>query len=177
MIHSFNNQYYFARFKEGALDAIYRDRFKNLEMIERGIPQNRDRNGIDAIIHLESGEKIRAQEKWRKRKFTGDFLIEWCSIYRKETCQKPGWIYKIDADYLFTVYQESDLVKVYPVLQLKQAWNDHGWDWIRRFPIPPARNRDYVTQNIAVPCEILEAAILEQMTFTCQRKLPGVAPA
>jgi len=174
MIHNFNAQFYFAREKEGALDAIYRNYFKNVSSIERGLPLKREHYGIDSIIHLDSGEQIRTQEKWRKREFTDDFLIEYCSVERKGTCQKPGWIYHIYADYLFAVYEPSERVKVYPVVQLKLAWNEYSFDWIQQFSIPPARNDTYLTRNVAVPCNILENAIREVMTFDYQRRLLGV---
>ncbi|MFA4974889.1 MAG: hypothetical protein WC683_19985 [bacterium] len=171
MIHSFNEQLAFSQSKEGAIDDIYKNYFKNVVKITRLPFGQRQRVGIDTVVQLASGEEIRTQEKWRTRPFSGDFLIETCSVWKNGECVKPGWIYTIDAEYIFAVYAPSQLVKIYPVTQLKLAWDSNKDDWMRSYHIPPARNRGYETHNIAVPCAVLESALLSTMSFSYQRQL------
>jgi len=179
IVHSFNEKLQFSLSKhvEGALDRIYQNYFFNVSditRIERINNMNRQRAGIDTIVTLSSGEEIKTQEKWRKRKFTNDFLIEYCSVYQDHKCKKPGWIYTCDADYIFAVYEFSDLVKIYPVVQLKLAWTNNFETWIQKYRIPPAPNWEYDTLNVAVPCEILENEIRRVMRFDFQQRLVGV---
>ena len=181
MTRSFDEDLTYSKCKEGALDRIYLNYFQNvtgISHIERIDEMTRQRAGIDTIVTLNSGETIRTQEKYRTREFTGDFLIEYCSVFKKGICEKPGWIYTIDADYLFAVYAPSQLVKIYPVVQLKIAFSNNKEKWISKYRIPPAKTIDrytkeilYYTHNIAVPCEILEQEITKVMRFEYQQKL------
>jgi hypothetical protein len=171
MIHSFTEKLYFSKSKEGALDDIYKSYFKNVVDIQRIERMDRQHAGIDTEILLESGERIIVQEKWRTREFTNDFLIEYISVERNGECISPGWIYTIDAQYIFAVYAPSNLVKIYPAAQLKLVWQANEEEWINKYRLPPARNNGYNTHNVAVPCDILETKLIEQMTFTFQRQL------
>ncbi len=176
-VHSFNECLALSRSKEGALDRIYQNYFQNVSRvsrIERTDDMSLQRKGIDTFVTLNSGEVIRTQEKWRFRPYTNDILIEYCSVWRNGECQAPGWIYTCDADYLFIVYQPSDLVKIYPVVQLKIAWNSNKEQWIRDHRNIIARNPSYVTKSVAVPTTILEDEIRKAMRFDYQRKLSGV---
>jgi hypothetical protein len=66
------------------------------------------------------------------------------------------------------------LVKIYPVVQLKIAWNSNKEQWIRDHRNIIARNPSYVTKSVAVPTTILEDEIRKAMRFDYQRKLSGV---
>lgn len=169
--------------KEGSLDNIYRNYFQNItgvNRIERIGDMEKQRIGLDTYVTLKSGESIRVQEKWRNRRFTNDFLVEYCSVFKDGFCQAPGWIYSCDADYIFAVYAFSDLVKIYPVVQLKIAWVNNQEEWIKDFRLPPARTKDrsgnikYQTLNAAVPCPVLEKEIMRVMRFDYQQVLPGM---
>lgn len=173
-VHDFNECLKLSQSKDGSLDRIYTNYFQtvgSIDCAERINDMTRQRAGVDTIITLSSGETIRTQEKWRRREFTGDFLIEFCSVHRNGKCVKPGWIYSCDADYIFAVYEPSELVKIYPVMQLKIAWANNRDFWIQKYSIPPACNRDYYTLNTAVPCEILEEEIRKVMRFDYQQTL------
>jgi uncharacterized protein YlzI (FlbEa/FlbD family) len=160
---------------EGALDKIYRSYFKNIdtiEKIERVTNMNRQRAGVDTVLTLSSGEQIVVQEKWRRnRKFEGDFLIEYCSVWKKDDCQKYGWIYTIDSDYIFTVYEASKLVKIYPVVQLKLAWENNCVEWIKKYGKETYKNVGYITKFVVVPTDELEREIAKVMKFEYQQKL------
>jgi len=117
---------------------------------------------------------IRTQEKWRFRPYTNDILIEYCSVWRNGECQAPGWIYTCDADYLFIVYQPSDLVKIYPVVQLKIAWNSNKEQWTPRSS-EHHRSKPHLCQPRALRYRppILEDEIRKAMRFDYQRKPIG----
>lgn len=188
-IYSFHEKLQGSFEKEGAFDRIYWTYFKNvadIERIDRFTEMDKQRIGLDTNIVLQSGERIRAQEKWRERRFTGDFLIEYCSVWKDGECKSPGWIYSCDADYIFCAYELSDLVKIYPVVQLKIAWANNKTEWqtnaanrkskfkrivseTERYGVP-----QYQTFSIAVPCDILEEEIRKTMRFDFQRKLNEV---
>jgi hypothetical protein len=177
-VHLFTESLALSKSKEGALDRIYWNYFQNVtgvSRIDRTDDMELQRAGIDTFVTLESGEIIRTQEKWRFRPYTNDILIEYCSVWRDGECISPGWIYTCDADYIFMVYQPSDLVKIYPVVQLKIAWNVNRNRWIRDHFNINARNLDYVTKSVAVPTDILEDEIRKTMRFDYQRKLSEVA--
>lgn len=170
-IHNFSEQLEFAKGKEGCLDKIYAKILKTVVKIETISDPTRQHNGIDRQITLQSGECITTQEKWRKREFTGDFLIEYCSKYRNDECKKKGWIYYIDADYIFTVYEKSQKVLIYPVVQLKLAWDENEKLWIQKYKKIVSHNYNYDTISVAVPCDIVEEAIQKKMHFEYQQTL------
>lgn len=161
----------FAKGKEGVFDHIYHTYFKNVKDIRRINRMDRQRAGIDTEVTLESGETIIIQEKWRRRKFSNDFLIEMCSVEQQGSCIKQGWIFTIDADYIFVVYEKSDLIKIYPVAQLKLAWSKYKVEWYRAYETRKVKNTTYNTIILIVPVDVLEAAINEMMTFTYQRDI------
>ena len=180
--YDFDEQLKKSKEYEGSMNTIYRNYFQNvagIKQIERVDDMCRQRGGVDALITLDSGEHIVAQEKRRYIEFKGDFLIEYCSVWRDGDCKSPGWIYTIDADYIFTVYEKSSLVKIYPVVQLKIAWdtNCHKWTDPRvylngRSETYPRRGlRGYETLWCAVPCAELEQEILKTMRFDFQQKI------
>jgi hypothetical protein len=171
VIHNFTEQLDFAQSKEGNLDSIYRRYFKNVIKIETIDNKSRQNSGIDRQVTLQSGETITTQEKWRKREFTNDLLIEYCSVYRNDECKKSGWIYHIDADYIFTVYAPSQKVLIYPVVQLKLAWDEYEKYWLKTYPKKVAHNNDYDSLNVPIPCNVLEKAIQEKMQFNYQQTL------
>ena len=168
IIHSFEMQLQYSHDKEGSFDQIYKEYFQNVSEIKRidRIPDmDKQRCGIDTIITLNSGECISVQEKWRKRNFRGDFLIEYCSVQSGNVCDKPGWIYTIDSDYIFAAYADG-IVKIYPVALLKIAWANNKIKWIPRYFIRPAQNDGYITLNVAVPIKILEPEIVKAMQLS-----------
>jgi len=178
--HSFTEKLALAQSKEGALDRIYHNYFQNVsgvERIQRIDDMSQQRIGIDTLITLNSGIKIRTQEKWRTIRYRGDILLEYCSVFRNDECKSPGWVYTCDADYIFIVYEPSDLVKIYPVVQLKIAWHNNGKNWIKDyFPIN-ARNPTYITKSVAVPTPVLEEAISKTMHYNYQRTLSEAVPS
>ena len=173
MIHDFHKQLEVSISNEKILDPIYNTYFQNISgisKIERVTSMPRQRAGVDTIVTLNSGEHIVIQEKIRDRKFTGDFLIEYCSVYKNGMCDKHGWIYTIDSDYLFTVYKPSNIVIIYPVVQLKLAWKNNKERWIQkcnRFSETCSWHGKYKTYFSIVPTDDLEFEIKKVMKVSC----------
>ena len=180
LIDTFNDALQYSFSKSGKLESIIRSFFKNVDRVVDVSDMKRQRCGVDYDVFFKSGEMCVIQVKWRKRKFSGDFLIEFCSVsaepYPDEgDCKKLGWIYTIDADYIFVIYEEDDLLKVYPVSILKLVWQENQRDWVNLYEIPSARtyrngNR-YFTRNAAIPCNLLEQKMIEKFSFNYQRTL------
>jgi hypothetical protein len=178
--YDFDEQLKKSKEYEGCMDGIYKKYFNNvssIKTISRVDEMNRQRAGVDTIITLNSNEYVVVQEKRRYRKFEGDFLIEYCSVWQDEESKALGWIYTIDADYIFTVYEKSSMVKVYPVVQLKLAWFSNSHKWTNPHLYKNGRTetrqrggcRGYETLWCAVPCEELEQEILKTMRFDFQQ--------
>jgi hypothetical protein len=168
-VATFGDDLRFSLTKEGTFDHIYHTYFKNVKAIRRISRMDRQRSGVDTEVTLDSGETIVIQEKWARKRFLGKFLIEQTSVERNGIHEKPGWIYTIDADYIFMAYQESELVKIYPVSQLKLAWSKYKNAWCNLYRPIPIKNQTYNTWIVLIPCDVLERAINEMMTFSYQR--------
>jgi hypothetical protein len=168
--------------KESKMDSIYKSYFKSVKHIKRYDMDDVDDikkqyAGIDTQIILESGERIRVQDKWSRYPFKGLYLIEYLHIYIHGREPKHGWIYTTDADYIFSVYGESNIVKIYPVVQLKIAWSYNMNEWLNKYlkievPNPkPPNPTQYITHCVLVPCDVVEEEITKVQTFNYQRPL------
>lgn len=124
------------------------------------------RQGIDRSITLSNAKQILIDEKVRwKNKKTGrvydDIALEvWSDTARKV----PGWVCKpLLADYI--AYAIAPLGKCYllPVLQMQQAWTQHGEQWAQQYPNIEAHNEDgyrrWITTSVCVPPVVLFPAI------------------
>jgi hypothetical protein len=170
--------------KEALMDPIYKSYFQNvtIDRIDRYGSEDefdlkKQHAGIDTNVVLSSGERIRVQEKWSRHPFKGLFLIEYLHVYVNSDKMKKGWIYTTDADYIFSVYSKSDLIKIYPVVQLKIAWHNNRIAWLNKYlkievPNPKLpKPTKYITNCILVPCDVLETEIMKVQTFTYQTLL------
>ena len=161
-VHDLQEQLAYSFSKEGKLDYIYTKYFA-AQGIKKIIRENgnwkKQHNGIDTEIELCDGEHITIQEKWRTREYTGDILIEYCSVCKDGVEIKAGWIDDIHATYLAVAYGPSQVMKIYPVAQLKRAWQANKEAWIKQYKLAPARNNGYVTLNVAIPEAILKEAM------------------
>jgi hypothetical protein len=139
-IHSFPVSLEYAKSKEHLLDKQFQEYFQTKGEIIYIETLNRQRAGVDIEITFESGEKVIVQVKWRDRPFSNDFLIEFCSVFKNEECKSPGWIYTMDAAFIFVVYEKNgiDHIIQYPVPPLKLAWKNNKDEWMRKYRIRKA---------------------------------------
>ena len=114
------------------------------------------RLGVDRVIYLPFGGKLRFDEKKRRRDW-GDVLLEYISNDRTGS---PGWIEKpliID----FIAYAFMEIRKVYFISfpDLQSAWNKNKKEWKLAYGTKPAKNAGYNTLNCPVPKEVLRKAV------------------
>jgi len=167
----------FAKSKEGKTDQILLQYYPNIKEIHRVPQMDRQRVGIDLEIVLDNGERFTCQEKWRRREYSGDFLIEYCSVEVGGECKKPGWIYTIDSNLIAAVYPASEVLVILPVLFLKRAWGKNKDSWMQRFRKIPTRNDGYNTLSLIVPMSEIWDAIKSETVFHYQQALWSVEAA
>jgi hypothetical protein len=128
------------------------------------------RAGIDRVIQLKSGKTVKIDEKVRSKDW-GDIAIERWSDRRKKT---PGWVQKdLDCDFIAYAFIPSQRCYLLPFLTLRKAWILEGRRWCELaeeesggFKIILAENNGYTTESIAVPTDILLAAIRQAMVIS-----------
>lgn len=139
------------------------------------------RGGIDRQLHLPDGTVLKVDEKVRGKDW-GDIALErWSDRDRR----KPGWIQKkLTCDFIAYAFVPSQVCYLLPFHTLRRAWRRHGQEWIDAaeyglvqqarggrhegrdgFYVVWADNGHYVTENIAVPTQVLLDAIRDAMTI------------
>jgi hypothetical protein len=111
------------------------------------------RLGVDRSVVLITGKQVFIDEKVRRKAYP-DIALEYIA---NDVTGAPGWVCKaLLAD--FIAYAVLPLGKAYllPVLQLQEAWQRHGAEWIARWPRKiVAPNRGYNTISVGVPVDVL----------------------
>lgn len=126
------------------------------------------RGGIDRVLTLKSGKTLTVDEKVREKDWP-DFLLErWSDRDRKV----KGWIQKdLACDFIAYAFAESCTCYLLPFQTLRLAWIKNGREWIDKYQPPIlARNRTYTTESIAVPRDVLLAALTNSMTIRWARE-------
>lgn len=125
------------------------------------------RGGIDRVVTLRSGKTVTIDEKVRSKDWDDIALERWSDRDRRT----PGWIQKdLACDFIAYAFIPSQRCYLFPALTLRRAWQLEGRNWIELaeteaggFRIVLAENRNYVTESVAVPTEILLAAVRQAM--------------
>jgi hypothetical protein len=118
------------------------------------------RLGIDRLILLSSGRVLAIDEKKREQDYN-DILLEYLS---NDSTGAPGWIEKeLQIDYLAYAFMPSKRVYLFPWDMLRRAWLHYKADWLKKYQIPPARNKGYCTHSVAVPIVELHSAVKTAM--------------
>lgn len=134
-------------------------------MVDHRQDGDHQRAGVDRSVILQHSKQILIDEKARFKPYK-DILLEYVSNDRRET---PGWVCKpLLADYIAYAVLPLGQGYLLPVIQLQQAWLQHGDDWQSIYGTVRAVNRGYVTLNVAVPVKVLFPAIgaALRLTFT-----------
>jgi len=149
------------RFWEGAYRAMFPN-FHHMELVSR---RDWQRKGIDRIVYLANGNKLKVDEKKRRREYN-DILLEYISNDRTKT---PGWVLKDMAiDYLAYAFMSSRRVYFFPFPPLYRAWLENGTEWFARYGSVRAVNNGYVTHSVPVPIQVLLDSIQEVSLITVQ---------
>jgi hypothetical protein len=140
-------------------DSFYYRVFPNLANIEFVEDMERQRKGIDKVLHFQSGYKVTIDEK-KRRKDYGDILLEIWSVHESK---KRGWLYYSECDYIVYAIMPSHKVYLLPTFLLKKAWLSNRHTWSAEYGEIPSHNKTYTTINVPVPVDILLGAIIKEM--------------
>lgn len=141
------------------LDCFYHRAFPSICRIELIEDLERQRRGMDKILHFNSGYQISLDEK-KRRKDYGDILLETWSQYEN---LKRGWLYTAQCDYIVYAIMPTQIVYLLPVLLLKKAWHNNKDLWLNNHEGVQSHNKNYTTINIAIPINVLMEAIQAEM--------------
>lgn len=118
------------------------------------------RAGIDRVLTLASGRTITIDEKVRDKDWP-DILLE---VWSDKDRRVRGWMQKeLAIDYLAYAFVPTCKCYLFPFQTLRRAWRQNGSEWWIKYEHIEARNRNYVTESVAVPIEILMAALGDAM--------------
>lgn len=114
------------------------------------------RSGVDRHIILSNGKIIKVDEKVRSEDYA-DILLEYWSNYERRV---RGWVARDQAtQYLTYAFIPSQRALLLPFDTLRRAWATHHVEWVRQYRRIEAYNERYTTISVAVPIDVLFAAI------------------
>ena len=172
-IHSFKEKEEYSHIEDELFNNLYRRVFPNIkdikevEYIEGTEGEKLQKQGIDKILYFRHGMTIKIEEK-KRDKDRNDIAIEIWSSYQK---QVPGWIYKLQSDYLVYAYMPSKRVHIIDIPSLKRAWATNEDEWMKYCERIAAINETYDTHSVAVTPEMLRKAKVGIMTTSLERKI------
>lgn len=150
-------------------DAVYRKAFPNL-VNHMPCPGDVDsqRQGVDRLLFLSNNLTLRIDEKKRRVDY-GDVLLEYVSV---STTGAPGWIEKdLAIDYLAYAVIPKMRCRLYPFQMLRRAWLKYKCDWIAKYRKIVARNAGYETISVAVPANVVNAAVSQASLIDVSHEL------
>lgn len=144
-----------------SLNQFYIEAFPTAKHIEFCEDMERQRKGIDKIIHFPNGRFITIDEKKRRTDY-GDILLELWSVYEH---RKPGWLFYSQCDYIVYAILIANKIYLLPLLLLQMAWKNNKLEWQQVYERKVAENSGYTTHNIAIPTDVLLQAIRNEMAY------------
>ena len=146
---------------------LFPDLVKAVDIPADGVMQ---RNGIDRILFLRTGQQITVDEKVRHvekypEKYR-DILLECWSDGAKRT---PGWAYddRKTCDYIAYAIPYHNVCYFLPFPLLRSAFREHVHKWQKEFGWKVAQNsyqgRQWKTYNVPLPWAVLSQALVAQM--------------
>lgn len=141
-------------------DLFYQRVFPDLVRIEMVKDLKLQRLGIDKLLHMENGQRITIDEKKRRTDY-GDILLELWSVYEQG---KKGWLFTSFCHYVAYAIMPRGKIYLIPVALLRMAWEHNSKEWERTYKKIDAQNAQYKTVSIAIPSDVLLAAISKEMS-------------
>jgi hypothetical protein len=118
------------------------------------------RAGIDRMITLACGRTVSVDEKVREKVWPDILLERWSNEKKRD----PGWVQKaLDCEFIAYAFVPTQTCFLFPTLTLQRAWRLHGRTWCREYPEIRAQNKGYVTLSVAVPIDVVFAALHDAM--------------
>jgi len=166
-IHSFkrNLEYSNRKEKRDFFDLQYKSMFPLLKEVEVVSDQERQKYGIDVVLHFKDGMKFTFQEKTRTKNYN-DILLELYHIDHFYGNKTFGWLYGRQSD--FIAYDSNqEAFYIFPFAPLKMAWEIHKDQWLKIYgPLIKAPNQNYDTYSIPIPVDIIFESIKNYLFFT-----------
>lgn len=175
-IHSFEERLAFSQSFENAgwWIEVYRAAFPDL--LSAASVRNdgwAQRGGIDRVLTLSSGKTITVDEKVREKAWPDILLERWSDEERKIA----GWIQKpLACDFIAYAFVPIATCYLLPTLTLQRAWRENGRDWIKRYPARRSLNPGWTTVSIAIPIDVLFAALTDAMRVSWASAAPPPEP-
>ncbi len=137
--------------------AVYREAFPDMAaMVNVRDDGWAQRGGIDRVITLASARTLNIDEKVRDKDW-GDILLEYWSDRDRRI---KGWVAKsLACDFIAYAFVPSQTCYLLDFQLLRRAWRNNRLAWVHDFKKVEAANNGYTTVSVAVPTEILIAAI------------------
>ncbi len=142
-------------------DEVYRTAFPNF--VRSQVIANdgwAQRGGIDRLVILSDGTTLKVDEKSRREAWP-DFLLEYWSDEGKRI---PGWISKpLTCDFIAYAFVPIQTCYLLPFQTLRAAGFQNRHDWVQRYKRVEAQNPRYKTVSVAVPIDVVLAALTSAM--------------
>jgi len=162
------------------LERFYRRCFPGCISIEKVKDKEKQRDGIDTLLFMQSGRILYFDEKIREKEY-GDILLEEYSVWktypyvqgREIGKYEPlslheasdlvvGWLGRTKkTDYITYAVVPSKRVNFLPFLLLQKAWCKHYREWVKMYGRLYVPNDCYFTTNIPVPTDKVYEAMFE----------------
>ncbi len=143
-------------------EEVYRKAFSNFQtMVDHRGNGEHQKAGIDRSVILDNSKQILIDEKVRFESYEtdgyDDIALEYISV---DSSNSPGWVCKpLRCDYIAYAILPKSICYLLPVIQLQQAWINKKDVWFQQYKEKPAKNENYLTWFLPVPCNVLFAAI------------------
>ena len=127
------------------------------------------RAGIDRVVYLSSGQRVKIDEKIRREAYP-DILIEHLS---NDKTGALGWIFKpLAIDFLAYAFLPTRKVYMLDWHALKRAWKTNGEAWKAKYKTVSARNSGYNTISTAIPTDVLCSAMVVSSIVSVSPEIP-----
>ncbi len=142
---------------------VYSKAFPNMTNCVSCIDLDAQKQGVDRLIYLSSGDVVKIDEK-KRREMHDDILLEYA-----HSSGVAGWIEKdLSIDYLAYAFMPIRKVYLFPLLILRRAWLKKNKLWKSTCQLVKSYNRQYITFSVAVPIEVLRSEITSASIVTVQ---------
>jgi hypothetical protein len=119
--------------------------------------------GVDHVVVLNNGHVVKVDCKVRSTTFLDICLEYWSSKEDKI----PGWVAKdLDCDYILYLIVPRRKSYLLPFPALRLAWIKYHREWVAKYRRVESKNTRYTTVSVAVPAEVVYAAMEEVCAAT-----------
>lgn len=141
-----------------------------------------DRTGIDYVAELQGGAKINIDVKRREKGAScfwkhnePELALETWSVYPDNiNTGKPGWSVSdiSNVHFILFIFDRSDSDKYYllPYQQLRAAFINNYYDWVKRFERKKQYSGDWTSEAVFVPASVVIKAINQEMQSSLNLK-------